>query len=132
MAQTILVVDDDPAVLRAYGRLLGRLGCRVLLAADGREACHDPEALRQVDLLILDERMPGTSGLELLEGLNARRATAGRGPVVILISALPSDALRRRAAGLGVAEVIEKPVDPARLLRTIRRVLDGVFRADIY
>ncbi len=125
MAHTILVVDDDPAVLRAYGRLLERLGCRVLLAADGRQACRDPEALRQVDLLILDERMPGTSGLDLLEDLKARRAAAGRGPAILLVSALPSDALRQRAAGLGVAEVIEKPVDPARLLRTIRQVLPG-------
>ncbi|PYS95967.1 MAG: hypothetical protein DMF50_06600 [Acidobacteria bacterium] len=125
--KTILVIDDDEAVLRSYGLLLGRLGHRVLLAGDGEKARRDPDSLRGVDLLILDERMPGTTGLDLLAAMRSRWGAAGAAPApplaVLLVSALLSDDLKRRAAGLGVAEVIEKPVNPARLLASVRAAL---------
>src|SRR2546428_3257257 len=102
MAKTILVVDDDPAVLESYGRLLRRLGHRVLLSEDSERVRTDPDSLSGIDLLILDQRMPRTSGLALLDSLH-RRVAAGRGettggpagvvPAVILISALPSGEL---------------------------------------
>ena len=133
MAKTILVVDDDLAVLQSYGRLLRRLGHRVLLSEDSERVRADPDSLNGIDLLILDQRMPRTSGLALLDSLH-RRVAAGRGetgcpagvvPAVILISALPSGELRDEAARLGVAEVIEKPVDTMRLLASVRAALEG-------
>ena len=124
MAKTILVVDDDPAVLESYGRLLRRLGHRVLLSEDSERVRTDPDSLSGIDLLILDQRMPRTSGLALLDSLRRRVAT-GLVPAVILISALPSDELRDEAARLGVAEVIEKPVDTRRLLASVRAALEG-------
>ena len=133
MAKTILVVDDDPAVLESYGRLLRRLGHRVLLSEDSERVRTDPDSLSGIDLLILDQRMPRTSGLALLDSLR-RRVAAVRGdqgapagvvPAVILISALPSDELRDEAARLGVAEVIEKPVDTRHLLASVRAALEG-------
>ncbi len=119
MVKTILVIDDDPAVLRSYGRLLGRLGCTVRLVGSVEEALCDPRLLQGVDLLILDERMLGMSGLDLLASV---RASAR--PEVLLVSALANDDLRARAATLGVVEVIEKPVNPARLLGSVRAALD--------
>jgi CheY-like chemotaxis protein len=136
MIKTILVVDDDPAVLLSYGRLLRRLGHRVLLSEDSEKVESDPESLRDIDLVILDQRMPRTSGLALLAGLR-RRAAAGRVepdraaravPAVILISAFLSDELRHEAARLGVVEVIEKPVDTLRLLASVRAALEGPAR----
>src|SRR5881628_3743635 len=125
MAKTILVVDDDPAVLESYGR--------VLLSEDSERVRTDPDRLSGIDLLILDQRMPRTSGLALLDSLR-RRVAAVRGdqgapvgvvPAVILISALPSDELRDEAARLGVAEVIEKPVDTRHLLASVRAALES-------
>ncbi len=133
MAKTILVVDDDPAVLQSYGRLLRRLGHRVLLSEDSEKVRTDPDSLRDIDLLILDQRMPRTSGLTLLAGLR-RRLAAGSGetggvacrvPAVILISAFLSDELKDEAARLGVAVVLEKPVDASRLLASVRAALEG-------
>ena len=133
MAKTILVVDDDPAVLQSYGRLLRRLGHRVLLSEDSERVRTDPDSLRGVDLLILDQRMPHTSGLALLDSLRRRRSVACGGdggcaggvPVVILISAFLSDDIRDEATRLGVVQVIEKPVDAARLLALVRAALEG-------
>ena len=130
MRKVILVVDDDPAVLRSYGHLFQRLGCQVMLVDDSDTVLSDPESLRGVDVMILDQRMPKTSGLDLLACL--RRRSAGGGdtqdaaagsPAVFLISASLSEAIRERAARLGVIEVIEKPVDTAHLLACVRAAL---------
>ncbi len=123
MAKTILIVDDDQAVLRSYERLLRRLGHRILLANDSDRVRVDARSLEGVDLLILDQRMPRTSGLDLLSSLRRRVGEGGQAPVVLLISAYLSQDLRDRAAHLGVAEVIEKPVDTRRLLESVRAVL---------
>jgi len=128
MTKTILVVDDDQAVLQSYGRLLRRLGHRALLAEDSQTVMTDPGSLQGIDLLILDQRMPRTSGLDLLAGLRRRGATGvtgGRVPAVILISAFLSDELRAEAARLGVAEIIEKPIETTHLLACVRAALDG-------
>ncbi len=134
MLKTILVVDDDPAVLKSYGLLLRRLGHRILLSEDPEEVRNDPQSLRGVDLLILDQRMPRTPGLALLASLRGREggtpgaAAATARPAVLLISAFLSDDLRREAGRLGVVEVIEKPVDAARLLASVRAALEGPSR----
>ncbi len=121
--KTIVVVDDDPAVLLAYGRLLGRERYRVRLVGDIDAIRRDARALSRADLLILDQRMPGITGLDLLRGLRRSQEDGTAGPRVLLISAYLDEDLRRSAARLGVAEVIEKPVDPARLLKSVRQAL---------
>ena len=126
MNKTILVVDDDPAVLLSYGRLLRRLGHRILLSEDSEKVRTDPDSLREIDLLILDQRMPRTSGLALLASLRGRDGQGRERPAVILISAFLSRELRAEAARLGVVEVIEKPVDTAHLLASVRAALGGV------
>jgi len=135
MTKTILVVDDDPAVLQSYGRLLRRLGHRVLLSEDSEKVMTDPESLREIDLLILDQRMPRTGGLALLAGVRRRAPGApdAEGPAggvlaVILISAFLSHELRLEAARLGVVEIIEKPIDTAHLLASVRAALSGTAR----
>jgi serine protease Do len=129
--KTILVIDDDPAVLRSYGMLLERLGHRVLLVAGGEEASRDPGALAEADLVILDERMPGVGGLDLLEALRGKCAlSTGRGPAVLLISGSACSELAARAARLGVGVLIEKPVDPLRLLDSVRQALAAAPAAD--
>jgi two-component system C4-dicarboxylate transport response regulator DctD len=123
--KTIVVIDDDPAVLQAYGRLLQRLGHHVVLIGDVEKARRDPILLHRADLLIVDQRMPRVTGLELLRSLRPDHLPAGAaiGPRVLLISAYLDEGLRAAADRLGVFEVIEKPVDASHFVRSVRAAL---------
>ncbi|MCZ6696932.1 MAG: response regulator [Acidobacteria bacterium] len=124
-SRTILVVDDDPAVLQAYGRLLGRNGDEVELCGDIEAIVLDPASLARADLLILDQRMPRITGLDLLARMRRILPAGSPGPRVLLIRAYLDATIRRQAARLGVAEIIEKPVNAAHLLKCVRAALDA-------
>ncbi len=102
----VLVVDDDPAVLSTYRRLLCRAGFEAVTEADPQKVLENGHA-DGVDLLLLDYRMPGLDGLSLLAELRRRECTAP----AILISAYLNEDLVNQARMLGVARMLEKPVD---------------------
>ncbi len=102
----VLVVDDDPTVLSTYRRMLRRAGFEVVTESDPRKVLENGHA-DGVDLLLLDYRMPGLDGLSLLAELRRRECTAP----VILISAYLNDDVVDQARMLGVARLLQKPVD---------------------
>jgi len=106
----VLVVDDDPAVLSTYRRLLQRAGFEALTEADPLKVLENGNA-DDVDLLLLDYRMPGLDGLSLLAELRRRECSAP----AILISAYLNEDLVNQARMLGVARMLEKPVDVSAL-----------------
>jgi two-component system, cell cycle sensor histidine kinase and response regulator CckA len=68
--ETILVVDDEPSIRELLGTILGRVGYRVLVAANACEAASIFEGhLMQIDLVITDVWMPGVDGPRLVEQL---------------------------------------------------------------
>jgi DNA-binding NtrC family response regulator len=113
----ILIVDDDPAVLRGVGGLLRDEGLRTAEArsvAEAERLLHGPEA---PDLMLLDLRMPGEGGLDWLARLQPLPL-----PVVVLSGeASPTDAVS--ALRLGAADFVEKPPSPERLLTSIKNAL---------
>ncbi len=111
----ILVVDDDPAVLACYGRLLHRAGHVVETAPGGESALTRLGGDSPFDVVILDYRMPGMDGMELLR----RIRRLGHAPEVILVSAYVTDEVRASAACMGVRTILEKPVDIEQLRRAI-------------
>jgi CheY-like chemotaxis protein len=102
----VLVVDDDPTVLSTYRRMLQRAGFEAVTESDPRKVLENGHA-ESVDLLLLDYRMPGLDGLSLLAELRRRECTAP----VILISAYLNEDVVNQARMLGVARVLEKPID---------------------
>ena len=106
----VLVVDDDEAVLSTYRRLLRRAGFEAVTEADPLKVLENGHA-DGVDLLLLDYRMPGLDGLSLLAELRRRECTAP----AILISAYLNEDLVNQARMLGVAKMLEKPVDAPAL-----------------
>ena len=113
---TILVVDDDPAVLDLMQRILVKEGFRPVLADDAKKALVVAQALRP-SVIILDVLMPGMNGWEVLRALKAD-AELESVPVVMLT--IVDD--RRTGLALGAVEHLVKPVDRDVLMRVLDRV----------
>jgi FixJ family two-component response regulator len=109
----VAVVDDDPAVLDSLKFLLEVAGHKVAVYASAMQFLEDRGA--PPTCLILDQHMPGMTGLELAVRLGAE----GVNIPVMLITASPSPAIVTRAAQLRIEEVLEKPLTEHDLLRFV-------------
>ena len=118
---TIIVADDDPAVGNALCALLESAGYRVRVFASGDDVLATSD-LDQAACLVLDVHMPGSSGLEVIEGL----AACGISAPVIVISGDGNGKLAARAAKAGAVDYLEKPIDGKALLASIKNALQGV------
>lgn len=103
--QTVLVVDDDPAILDMHCRLVERTGCQTVTARNGREALAVLEHTRP-DLILLDLMMPEMDGFAVLDVLREREATRDI-PVIILTARMLSEADLERCSR-GVAAILGK------------------------
>jgi CheY-like chemotaxis protein len=103
----VLVVDDEPSVRSLLERFLEVRGLRVTTARDADEALDRLRA-EQPALMLLDLKMPGISGIQLLEDMHAEGL---RVPNVWAMSAYVSDEDALAALSLGAAEFINKPFD---------------------
>ena len=121
----ILAVDDERDILLLLQEALSTFGHEVIGAVSGAEAM-DFLGREQPDLMILDLRMPGTSGLELLEWVRSRGNTVP----IIVCSALSG--LRDEFAfwDSHVAAFVPKPIDISRLLREVADALGAEPPAD--
>ena len=118
----LAVVDDDPAVRHALSFAFETAGIAVVTFADAESALAAP-LQQHWRCLILDQKLPGMTGLDLLMRLRAAGLTAPG----ILITTHPSRETRARAFAAGV-EVIEKPLLDDQLALKVRELLDGVPR----
>jgi len=100
----ILVVDDDSAVRSSLKFALEVEGFEVLAYSSAHELLND-DSLPTASCLVTDYHMPGMNGLELVTQLRDRRVSIP----AILITSLPSNNLRNRAAAAGIS-IVEKPV----------------------
>jgi DNA-binding response OmpR family regulator len=117
----ILVVDDDPVILRLIEVNLDLEGFDVETADRGEDAIAKARN-NSPDLIILDLMMPEMNGWELAERLQKDQKTHGI-PLVFL-SARTQDEDRRRGEELGVAGYVTKPFDPSDLVATIRKLTE--------
>jgi two-component system sensor histidine kinase/response regulator len=112
----ILVVDDQPANLRAVSALLTRHGYEVATAGNGDEALA--MAMAQVpDLLLLDMMMPGMDGFELLAQIK-QHPELRKLPAIFLTAAQDRDMLLR-AFDAGAVDYVTKPFIPEELLARV-------------
>ena len=118
----VLVVDDDPAVRLLLSMTLQDAGLRVEEAADGAEAL-DLARRRPYAVVLLDNRMPGMSGLAVLARLRAEETT--RTLPVLIVTA--EDEVGARVNGLqqGADDYVIKPFHPAELVARVRAQLRG-------
>ncbi|HZS02705.1 MAG TPA: response regulator transcription factor [Chloroflexota bacterium] len=113
----ILVVDDEPEILRALRTNLTAHGYEVLSATSGAEA-QAAYAARRPDLILLDLGLPDMDGLALVERIRDHAAT----PIVVL-SARGAERDKVRALDLGADDYLTKPFGMDELLARVRVAL---------
>ncbi len=120
----VLVAEDDPEMRRLVVEALRSEGHKVMEVVDGRrlrlvviEAFWRGASASPIDVVVSDIRMPGCSGLDLLERLVA----AGWRVPFVLMTAFGDGATRRRAEHLG-AVVFDKPLALESLCAAVRRI----------
>jgi DNA-binding response OmpR family regulator len=124
--QTVLVVEDDPDLLRFAQVTLRLGGYRPLVATDGTTGLAMARRIRP-GLILLDLRLPGLDGWQVLEGVRAAPGLAGVPVVMLTASAGVPD--RDRALAAGAVDYLVKPVSADTLLETVARAL-GAAPAD--
>jgi len=125
---TILVVDDEPAMVGMVAALLGQEGYEVVTAYDG-EAALRRQAEELPDLVILDRRLPRMSGDEVVRGIRAVSNT----PILMLTGEKGTEE-RAKLLDLGADDYLEKPFGKKELSARVRALLrraSAPVRADV-
>ncbi len=121
-SETVLVVEDEPAVLTLSRRALETQGYVVLAASDAAAALRVVERHGgTIHLLLTDVVMPGLSGRELADRLGAQRP----GIRVLYMSGYPGDAVVQHGTLPSGSAFLQKPFSPDGLARKVRDVLDA-------
>ena len=113
----VLVVDDEPEILRTLRLVLAGNGYSVATAASGEEAIEEL-ASRAPDVILLDLMLPGIDGLEVVRRVRERSAV----PIVVL-SARGEEATKVQALDLGADDYVAKPFGVKELLARLRVAL---------
>lgn len=116
---SILHVEDHQAVAKSVGDILAEEDWRVELCMDGDTALRKLTGNDHYDLLILDNNLPGLSGLELVQ--RARTITHRRRTPIIMLS---GDDIEKEAWRAGVDDFVRKPEAVNQLVSTITRLLE--------
>jgi PAS domain S-box-containing protein len=120
--ETVLVAEDEPAIMEMIVFMLGRLGYTVLAANGPREAISIArERAGSIDLLLTDMVMPGMNGTELAERVLAMRPGIKR----LFMSGYPGDGFEEGGLQGDGAAFIQKPFSGKALSAKIRELLDG-------
>lgn len=117
----VLVVDDDPQVLKLLKLNFELEGYDVVSATNGEEAL-ELVGRDTPDAVVCDVMMPGIDGLEVVRRLRAQPDTAALPLVVVSAKAQRADI--RAGLKLGADEYVTKPFDPAELIAVVQRLLD--------
>ena len=121
MSKRILVLDDDPLVLRSIEMVLKRDQYDCVCALTAEEASKQAH-VQDFDLIISDIRMSGKNGVEAMNEIRLMFKKDGKKDVpIIFITGYSHDAVLMNAEGIG--EIILKPFDLNRFLMTVREYL---------
>jgi two-component system chemotaxis response regulator CheY len=123
MNRIALVVDDSPTIRRVVSESLGRAGFEILEAANGKEALSRLEA-RTVNVIVTDYNMPIMDGLEFVRSVRASEQHKFT-PIVFLTTRVDDEA-KNRARACGVTAWIVKPLNAARVLAVVQKIVPEI------
>ena len=118
----ILVVDDEPHLIRSLTFILAKEGYEVSIAVDGEEALKKISE-NKPDLIFLDIMMPKKNGYEVCEII--RKMPEFRDVYIIVLSAKGGDIDREKAFAMGANEFMTKPFSPMDVISKIKEISDN-------
>src|SRR5271168_853618 len=114
----ILLAEDQEDVRQLTAYLLEQQGHEVVAFADGRKALQ-AQTKQRFDVLLLDEEMPGMTGVEVTRKIREREKTSGGHQVILALTGNTTEQDQERLLGAGFDRCLGKPFHLADLLRTL-------------
>ncbi|MBO5579430.1 MAG: bifunctional response regulator/alkaline phosphatase family protein [Prevotella sp.] len=114
----LLWADDEMELLRPHLLFLEKKGYEVVTVTNGTDAIEECRQ-RTFDLVLLDEMMPGLTGLETLQRIKELQPTV---PVVMVTKSEEED-IMNQAVGQNIADYLIKPVNPNQILLTLKKFI---------
>ncbi|MFH1033353.1 MAG: response regulator [Pseudomonadota bacterium] len=118
-AVPVLIIDDERDIRDGCERILSRMGCQVAKAPDGRGGL-ETLARQPADIVLLDLKMPGMDGLEVLQHIKRSQPQV----LVIVITGFATVETAIEAMKLGAYDFIPKPFQPDQLRLTVGRAIE--------
>lgn len=116
---SVLVVDDDPVVVKSCERILKTEGYKIDSAVNGQHAINILQN-QDYDLVITDLKMPEVNGIDLIKWMKGSKHQAG----IIIITGYPSQETIKDALELGIIDYVPKPFTPAVLVDVVHRAVE--------
>jgi DNA-binding NtrC family response regulator len=124
--KSILIVDDDRAILKSLGEILQLKGYSVDTAETGREALEKSKG-RFYNLMLLDIKLPDMEGTELLRAVDDTLPKM----IKIMVTGYPALENAVESLNLGADAYLMKPIDPKELLEVVEKKLKEQEEAEI-
>jgi DNA-binding response OmpR family regulator len=120
MSQSVLIVDDEPNIVRSLEFLMTKAGYEVRVAHDGEQALNEI-AKDPPDLVLLDAMMPNRDGFDVCQTIRANPDWAGTR--VIMLTAKGRDIEREKGLAMGADDYITKPFSTREIVVQVEKIL---------
>jgi two-component system alkaline phosphatase synthesis response regulator PhoP len=120
MSQSVLIVDDEPYIVRSLEFLMTKAGYEVRVARDGEQALNEI-AKSQPDLVLLDAMMPKRDGFDVCQTIRANPDWADIR--VIMLTAKGRDIEREKGLAMGADDYITKPFSTREVVVQVEKIL---------
>jgi DNA-binding response OmpR family regulator len=122
MSQSVLIVDDEPNIVRSLEFLMTKAGYEVRVARDGEQALNEI-AKAPPDLVLLDAMMPKRDGFDVCQTIRGNPDWAGMR--VIMLTAKGRDIEREKGLAMGADDYITKPFSTREVVAQVEKVLSA-------
>ena len=117
----ILWADDEIDLLKPQILFLEKKGYEVVAVSNGHDALEECEEQSDIDVVFLDESMPGLTGLETLSRIKTSNASLP----VVMITKNEAETVMEEAIGSQISDYLIKPVNPNQILLTLKKIIDS-------
>ena len=117
----ILWADDEIDLLKPHTMFLEKKGYEVITVSNGHDALEECETNKDIDVVFLDESMPGLTGLETLSRIKEMQPNLP----VVMITKNEAEHVMEDAIGQQIADYLIKPVNPNQILLSLKKIIDN-------